>query len=107
MNMLNGLLPFVAVSFANEKSNTIVEALTSALKELYQAITSIALPIGVVIIAICGLYLLFGSNPKYIEKAKSWALAIFIGLLVVFGAPKIVSWLSEIVSDGTFTTTGW
>lgn len=59
---------------------------------VYNQIQSIANPVATFAVAVCGVYLLLGSDPGYIKKAKSWGIAIFFGILVINFAPKLVTW---------------
>ena len=59
---------------------------------IYSQIKAVANPIGVAAVAVCGLYLIFGSDPSYIKKAKSWGISIFFGILVINFADKLVTW---------------
>ena len=69
------------------------EQISSKIMELFTLIKTIANPIGIVAVALCGLYLLFGSDPTTIRKVKTWGISIFIGLLVINMAQSIVQWI--------------
>lgn len=64
--------------------------------ELYGQVKAFATPAATFAIAVCAVYLVFGSDPSWIKKAKSWGIAIFFGLLILYLAPTIVSWVTEI-----------
>ncbi len=53
------------------------------INEVIAQIRSIVNPIATVAIIGCGLYLLLGSDPVNIKRAKSWGLSILVGLIVI------------------------
>lgn len=62
----------------------------SAVANVYSIITSVVGPIAAVALAICAAKILWGSQ-KAAEEAKSFAIRLIIALILVFGAPLIVS----------------
>ncbi len=68
----------------------------AGITEVISQICTIVNPIATVAIIGCGLYLLLGSDPAYIKKAKGWAMSILIGLIVINLASRIVEWASSI-----------
>lgn len=90
-NMLNPLVTSTTVV-----SYDIASQVTDALKNLQSQLVTIANPVASIAIVICGLYLLFGSDPSTIKKVKSWALAIFFGMVLINGVGPIVEWLGSI-----------
>lgn len=74
---------------------------TKGFDEIYNQIKQVANPIGTVAVAICGLYLLFGSDPGYIKKAKSWGISIFFGILVINFAKPLIEWALSALSSGS------
>ena len=53
-------------------------------------------PVATVAVMGCAIYLVLGSDPSNMKKAKSWGLSILVGLVLVNLAPKIVEWASLI-----------
>ena len=66
------------------------------INEVIAQIRSIVNPIATVAIIGCGLYLLLGSDPVNIKRAKSWGLSILVGLIIINLASQIVAWASSI-----------
>ena len=60
------------------------------INEVIAQIRSIVNPIATVAIIGCGLYLLLGSDPVNIKRAKSWGLSILVGLFIINLAGQIV-----------------
>lgn len=91
--MLNpSIITNLATIAAAGNSVDVAETVSTGFTEIYNQIVAVANPIGTVAVAICGLYLLLGSDPGYIKKAKSWGISIFFGILVINFAPSLVSW---------------
>ena len=53
-------------------------------------------PIATIAVIGCGVYCIMGSDPTNIKKAKSWGIAIFVGLVLINVAGPIVEWASSI-----------
>lgn len=85
-NFLNSFVVFADVG--DDINAGITEALTTVKK--------IVNPIATVAVIGCGLYLLMGSDPQSLKKAKTWGLSIFAGLLIINLADRIVTWASAI-----------
>lgn len=68
----------------------------AGIKTAILMIRKIVSPIAIVSVMGCGIYCIFGSDPANIKKAKSWGIAIFIGLLIINLAEPIVTWASSI-----------
>lgn len=64
--------------------------------DVIDQIKAFATPAAICALSICAIYLLFGSDPSWIKKAKSWAISIFIGLLILYLAPDIITAITEI-----------
>ena len=79
---------FVFADVGDDVSAGIISAL-GTLRKIVNPIATIAV-IG------CGIYCIMGSDPQNIKKAKTWGISIFVGLLVINLADKIVSWASLI-----------
>ncbi len=89
MNLVNKLNQFLSLA-------TIGDEAARGINEVIAQIRSIVNPIATVAIIGCGLYLLLGSDPVNIKRAKSWGLSILVGLIVINLAGKIVEWASSI-----------
>ena len=79
---------FVFADVGDDVSAGILSALTTLRK--------IVNPIATIAVIGCGIYCIMGSDPQNIKKAKTWAISIFVGLLVINLADKIVAWASMI-----------
>ncbi len=89
MNFVNKLNQFLSLA-------TIGDDVAAGITEVISQIRTIVNPIATVAIIGCGLYLLLGSDPAYIKKAKGWAMSILIGLIIINLAGKIVEWASAL-----------
>lgn len=83
--------PSTLIAF-EEGAVDIAGTIKTGFDTVYEQIQNIANPIATFAVAVCGVYLIFGSDPSYIKKAKSWGIAIFFGILVINFAPSLVSW---------------
>ena len=72
------------------------DEIKNGINEVIAQIRTIVNPIATVAIIGCGLYLLLGSDPAYIKRAKGWGLSILVGLIVINLAGKIVEWASAL-----------
>lgn len=72
-------------------ASTIGTIVTGLLKSL----RSIVNIIGGLAIAICGILLVFSSNPQTVEKAKSWLVRIVIGIILVNIADKVADGINN------------
>ena len=72
------------------------DGVARGINEVIAQIRSIVNPIATVAIIGCGLYLLLGSDPVNIKRAKSWGLSILVGLIIINLASQIVAWASSI-----------
>ena len=79
----------------------IITSITSQLSLLIDSVRGFANTAAIIALIGCGLYLIFGSNPRYIEKAKSWGIAIIIGLIIINGADPIVKWAQNVAGGLT------
>ncbi len=89
------------MNYINKSVSTIMLApigdeVARGINEVIAQIRSIVNPIATVAIIGCGLYLLLGSDPAYIKRAKGWGLSILVGLIVINLAGKIVEWASAL-----------
>ncbi len=72
------------------------DEIKNGINEVIAQIRTIVNPIATVAIIGCGLYLLLGSDPVNIKRAKSWGLSILVGLIIIILASQIVDWASAI-----------
>lgn len=86
----------LAPVLAENTSTDIGTNVGSKFTELYNQIKNFATPAATFAIAVCAIYLVFGSDPSWIKKAKSWGIAIFFGLVILYLAPAIVGWVTGI-----------
>lgn len=87
------VLCFSVVAFAaTDVGDEVAEGLNSAITTIRKIIN----PIAVIAVIGCGVYCIAGSDPTYLKRAKTWAISIFIGLVVINLAPSIVEWASSI-----------
>ena len=68
------------------------DKISGGVNKIIRELMKIVNPIATVAIVGCGLYLLLGSDPMYIKKAKSWGLSILVGLIIINLAETIVTW---------------
>lgn len=81
------------VAFAtNDVGDEVAEGLYTAIATIRKIIN----PIAIIAVIGCGVYCIAGGDPTYLKKAKTWAISIFIGLVVINLAPSIVEWASSI-----------
>jgi len=69
---------------------------SEGIKSALTTIKKVVNPIATIAVIGCGIYCIMGSDPQNIKKAKTWAISIFVGLLVINLADKIVAWASLI-----------
>ena len=84
-------LSMTAVCFA-DVGDDIATGITTAITTVRKIIN----PIATIAVIGCGIYCIMGSDPTNIKKAKSWAIAIFVGLILINVAGPIVDWASSI-----------
>lgn len=72
------------------------DEIKNGINEVIAQIRTIVNPIATVAIIGCGMYLLLGSDPVNIKRAKSWGLSILVGLIIINLASQIVDWASAI-----------
>ncbi len=89
MNYINKIISAIMLA-------PIGDEVARGINEIIAQIRSIVNPIATVAIIGCGLYLLLGSDPAYIKRAKGWGLSILVGLIVINLAGQIVAWASSI-----------
>jgi len=92
-------LPFVAAAvdfnqgISSDDEETFDEILTPVMK-IYNLVKYIATALSGVVLLVAGLnYIISGSNPGKRESAKSMAMYVVIGLLVIWAAPLVVKFL--------------
>lgn len=85
------VLSFGVMAFADIGDNV-----SSALTQATNTIIKVVNPIAIFCVIGCGLYCIMGSDPGNIRKAKSWGIAIFVGLILVNAAGPIVDWVQSI-----------
>ena len=85
------VLASTAVCFA-DVGDDIAGGILSAIVTLRKVVN----PIAIIAVIGCGIYCIMGSDPTNIKKAKTWGISIFVGLVVINLADKIVAWASMI-----------
>lgn len=81
-----------AVNLGMVRIYTVGDKISGGVDKIIRELMKIVNPIATVAIVGCGLYLLLGSDPMYIKKAKSWGLSILVGLIIINLAETIVTW---------------
>lgn len=76
----------------------VVSQVKGSFTDLASAVKSIANPIAIVAVIVCGIYMLAGSDPTTLRKVKSWLLAIVIGLVMINLAGPLVQWAESLAS---------
>lgn len=72
------------------------DQILSPVLKIYNLIRYIASAIAVVVLVIAGMnYIVSGSDPGRREKAKSMAMYVLIGLVVIWAAPLIVDFIVD------------
>lgn len=69
--------------------------LTDAMNNLSSAMTSLLVPLAVVVLVGCGLVMMISQNLA--ETAKHKIQYVIIGCVIVLGATSIVQWLASIL----------
>lgn len=69
--------------------------LTDAMNNLSSAMTSLLVPLAVVVLVGCGLVMMISQNLA--EAAKHKIKYVIIGCVIVLGATSIVQWLASIL----------
>ncbi len=92
------------MNYINKSVSTIMLApigdeVARGINEVIAQIRSIVNPIATVAIIGCGLYLLLGSDPVNIKRAKGWGLSILVGLIVIN--------LADIIVERASALEGW
>ena len=82
---------------------TVGDQIAGGIKSIQTELLKIVNPIAIIAVIGCGLYLLLGSDPQYIKKAKSWGIAILVGLVIINVADDIVGWAASIGDGGAST----
>lgn len=98
-------------AFAAEESGsgatieTIANGIRGGLRQVYQMLGLIVIPVAVVALAYCGFNVIWGGD-KGMDKARSTFVHLVIGLVLVFLAPLIISamakWFSSSGEYGVF-----
>jgi len=89
--VLTIVFSMTAICFA-DVGDDIASGITSAITTLKKIIN----PVATIAVIGCGIYCIMGSDPTNIKKAKTWGIAIFVGLILVNVAAPIVEWASSI-----------
>ena len=99
------ILSSVMTAYAAGTAGAIEEGVKSGLKEVYNILTAIILPIGVVALGVCAVKIVWG-NQKSAEEGKSALVRIVIGLALIFIAPllveQIAGWFQNLGTGGIF-----
>ena len=74
------------------------EQIGGGISKIGSEIMAVINPVAIVAVICCGFYLVLGSDPQYIKKAKSWGISILIGLIIANLADKIVGWASGLAT---------
>lgn len=75
--------------FCEGDSTGISEGIYSGLEQVYNILTAVILPIGVIALAVCAIKMIWG-NERSAEAGKSALIRIVIALALIFLAPLLV-----------------
>ena len=75
--------------FAEGDSTGISEGIYSGLEQVYNILTAVILPIGVIALAVCAIKMIWG-NERSAEAGKSALIRIVIALAPIFLAPLLI-----------------
>ena len=100
---------FSCVAFGDDGISDIGSQVNTGLQSVYGVVKAIALPVGIVAIAICGVKILWG-NSKSAEEAKSALIRIVIAMAIIFLAPilvkEVAGWFADKATDSSYWTIG-
>ena len=74
--------------------------IATGIKNALGTVKKIVNPVATIAVIGCGLYLIMGSDPQNLKKAKTWGISIFAGLLIINLADQIINWASSIGAGG-------
>lgn len=86
------IMSTVVAFAAGDVGDQIAGGINDAIKTVRKIIN----PIATIAVIGCGIYCIMGSDPQNIKKAKTWGIAIFVGLILINIAGPIVDWASSI-----------
>lgn len=93
-NFINKLLLIYA---DGEQTTDIGQEISTGINSALSTIRAIVNPIATVAVVACGIYLVSGQgDPQSVKKAKTWGITIFVGILIINLADKIVQWAQGI-----------
>jgi len=72
------------------------DQIAGGINDAIKTVRKIINPIATIAVIGCGIYCIMGSDPQNIKKAKTWGIAIFVGLILINIAGPIVDWASSI-----------
>lgn len=87
------VLMSTVVAFA---AGDVGDQIASGINDAIKTVRKIINPIATIAVIGCGIYCIMGSDPQNIKKAKTWGIAIFVGLILINIAGPIVDWASSI-----------
>lgn len=91
------LLPVLAS--AEVDTTGLTDAANKGGEGIYTLLIRLAVYMALVILATIGFCLVFGKSPKFAEMLQRWAVCLIIGLVIVFFAPQIISFVVGILKD--------
>ena len=83
-------------------TDSITSGVKTGLKKVYDILTAIVLPIGVVALGVCAVKIIWG-NQKSAEEGKAMIVRIVIGLAIIFLAPLLVNEIAGWFKDQSST----
>ena len=70
--------------------------LANLLEQIQESMGTIVGPIAVICVAICAIKIIIADNPREIQSAKAWLIAIIVGVILFYGAPSLIKSISEV-----------
>ncbi len=91
-------LPFVAaaMNFGNPSSDDIntFNSILAPVMKIYNLVKYTATGIAALVLLLAGVsYMVSGSDPKKRDNAKSMAMYVVIGLVIIWAAPLVVNFI--------------
>ena len=96
--IISTLFAVPAFADAQKSAEEISGLAAGGLRQIYNVFKIAALPIGIIVMAVCGIKMLWG-NAKSAEDAKKVLIRIGIAMVIIYLAPILVHWATGLFAS--------
>lgn len=88
MNMMNGFITMLRVA---EGDGFDISSIISLLEKALVTVRNFGTPLAALAFGVCGILMVWSSDPQSVAKAKQWMIRIAVGLAIVWLAEPIAN----------------